>query len=112
MSQSSPLSSQDFSSKTHSVDELTKIFNTAVVSSRANANRDFSNELYNLVDSPSFEAILHGIRHLSNSQGVSERQAAEQIVKTFRKLDQVWTDYIFQEGVDRVQPANDSARNS
>lgn len=85
------------------MDELTRIFNSAIVSTRAETGRDFSAELYQLVQTPAFSAILSAIRLLSRSQGLSEAVAAEQVITTFRKLDSVWADYLFQEGVDRVR---------
>jgi hypothetical protein len=84
-------------------DELTRIFNTAVVSSQAKAKRDLSAELYEMTESPSFKAILNAVRQLAQVQGVNERQAAEQIIQTFRKVDEVWGEYVFREGLDRVR---------
>ena len=83
--------------------ELTRLLNAAILSTRADRKKDFAGELYQLVESPAFEAILAAIRNLSHSTGISERQAAEQIVQTFRKVDAVWTEYVFQEGVDRLR---------
>ena len=91
------------------MDELTKIFNSAIVSTRVDSGqagakaRDFSAELYTLVQTPAFSAILSAIRLLARSQNLSEREAAEQMIGTFRRLDGVWTDYVFQEGVDRLR---------
>ena len=84
-------------------EELSRVFNTAVVSTRAESIRDFSTELFTLVDSPAFKALLHGVKQLARTQGISEREAAEQMIETFRKLDKIWGEYIFQEGVDRIK---------
>jgi hypothetical protein len=83
--------------------ELTRLLNAAILSTRADRKKDFAGELYQLVESPAFEAILAAIRNLSVSSGMSERQAAEAIVQTFRKVDTLWTEYVFQEGVDRLR---------
>jgi hypothetical protein len=83
--------------------ELTRLLNAAILSTRADRKKDFASELYQLVETPAFEAILGAIRTLAHTSGMSERQAAESIVQTFRKIDQVWTDYVFQEGVDRLR---------
>jgi hypothetical protein len=85
------------------VDDLARVFNTALVSTRAGTVRDFSTELYSLVDSPAFRAILSSVRQLSRTSGCSEKEAAETLIETFRKLDQIWSEYIFQEGVDRLK---------
>lgn len=87
--------------------ELARVFNTALVATRTEAVRDFSAELYSLVESPAFQAILLAVRQLAKQQGTSEQEASEQIIKTFRKMDRTWSDYLFHEGVDRLfKPAN------
>lgn len=91
------------SSSSGSTAELTRLLNAAILSTRADRKRDFAGELYQLVESPAFEAILNAIRNLASTSGMSERQAAEAIIQTFRKVDQVWTEYVFQEGVDRLR---------
>jgi predicted solute-binding protein len=90
-------------SQTAQKDELTRIFNTALVSTQTGKKRDFSSELYELVESPAFKAILSAVRQLSRIHGVSERQAAEQVIQTFRKVDEVWGEYVFREGLDRIR---------
>lgn len=84
-------------------DELARIFNTALVATLAGGARDFSTEIFELMESPPFRAILGAVRQHARLQGLSERQAAEQIIASFRKIDQVWSDYVFQEGVDRIK---------
>lgn len=86
-----------------SVQDLTRIFNTALVATRVESSRDFSAELYALVQSPAFRAILDSIRSLARDQKLGEREAAEAIVQTFRRVDRIWEDYILQEGVDRLK---------
>ena len=84
-------------------DDLARVFNTALIASQVDTNRDFSSELFQLTQSASFKAILSAVRHLSKVQGVPERQAAEQIIQTFRKMDEIWGEYLFREGVDRLR---------
>lgn len=84
-------------------DDLTRIFNTALVATRAEVGRDYSSELLRLTDSPAFRAILGSVRQLALTQGVSEKDAAEAVVQTFRKVDRVWGDYLCQEGLDRLK---------
>jgi hypothetical protein len=86
-----------------SQDELIRVFNTALVATQAGSQRDFSGEIFELMENPAFRSILGAVRQHARLQGVSERQAAEQIITTFRKMDRVWTDYVFQEGVDRLK---------
>lgn len=84
-------------------DELIRVFNTALVATQAGAPRDFSNEIFELMENPAFRAILGAVRQYARLQGLSERQAAEQIIATFRKMDRVWSDYVFHEGVERLK---------
>ncbi len=89
-------------------DDLIKIFNTALVSTQSGSRRDFSGEIYELMESPAFRAVLSTVRQFARLQGLSERQAAEQIITTFRKMDQAWADYVFQQGLDRLKGAGGS----
>jgi hypothetical protein len=84
------------------VDDLARIFNTALVATKTQPGRDFQTELYQLMESPAFRAILTAIRQHARLQGLSEKHAAEQIIRTFRKVDELWSSYVFQEGVDRL----------
>ena len=84
-------------------DDLTRIFNTALVSTQSGVKRDFSAELSALTDSAPFKAVLNAVRQLSCVQGISERQAAEEIIAAFRKMDDIWSEYIFKEGLDRLR---------
>ncbi len=86
-----------------SVDDLTRIFNTALLSTKTESVRDFSGELYKLVESPAFRAILASIRQVARNHGISEREAAEAVIQTFRKLDTIWEGYLIQEGLDRLK---------
>lgn len=88
-----------------SQDELIRIFNTALIATQAEPARDFTREIYEMMESPAFRAILSTVRQYARLQGVSERQAAEQLIETFRKMDSVWRDYVFQQGVDRLKNA-------
>ncbi len=84
-------------------DDLSRTFNTALVSTQAGGKRDFSHELFELTQQAPFKAILSAVRQLARVQGIDERLAAEQVIETFRKVDNVWKDYVFQEGLDRIR---------
>jgi hypothetical protein len=85
------------------VDDLSRIFNTALVGTRTEGVRDLSAELFSLVESPAFRAILSAVRQTARTEGISEREAAEEVIRTFRKVDRIWETYILQEGVDRLR---------
>jgi hypothetical protein len=84
-------------------DELARVFNTAIVSSQANTTRDLSAELQQLTQSAPFKAILNAVRQLASVQGITERQSAEVIIETFREIDEVWSEYVFREGLDKIR---------
>lgn len=86
-----------------STEELTRIFNSALVASRVADSRNPASELQELMESTAFSAIMNAVRQVAGAEGISEKQAAEQIICTFRKMDQIWAEYVFQEGVDRLR---------
>lgn len=86
-----------------SVEDLVRIFNTALVTSRVESGRAYADEMMDMVQTPAFRAILKAIRDLAAETGVQERLAAEQIIHAFRKMDALWTDYLIQEGVQRLK---------
>lgn len=86
-----------------SVEDLARIFNTALISSRGEEVRDFTAELYGLMQSRAFKAILGAIKTLARDESLSEKDAAERLIQTFRKVDRIWLDYVFQEGIDRLK---------
>jgi hypothetical protein len=84
-------------------EDLSVIFNTAFVRSRAPASeRDLAAELAELAKSPAYHAIMNAAQQLARTQNISELEAAEQIVATFRKMDDVWGAYLTQEGLARI----------
>ncbi len=99
----STLGGSQSSAQKAAIDELTRIFNTALVSTRAKNLRDSSAELYALLQAPAFRVILGSIRQLSAQQGISELEAAEKVIETFRRIDEIWSDCIFQEGVNQLK---------
>ncbi len=84
------------------IDDLARIFNTAVVTVKTPPERNFPSELNEILQSPVFKSILYAVRDLSIKSGISEREASEQLIQTFRKLDSIWSDYLHHEGLERV----------
>ncbi|MCM2277971.1 MAG: hypothetical protein NDJ89_07820 [Oligoflexia bacterium] len=83
---------------------MARVFNSALLSTRGQDEGpvDFS-ELQDLINSPPIRALLGAIRQLSRVNGISERQAAEQVIRSFRRIDRIWMEYVFQEGLDRLK---------
>jgi hypothetical protein len=91
------------------VDDLVKAFNTALVSTKANnAQKPLSEDLFTLMQTPAYSILLRAVRQHAQQSHLSDREAAEQLIQTFRKLDQLWSDYLIQEGLERLRSGNSS----
>lgn len=86
-----------------SAEELSRIFNSALVATQVSGNSNPAAELQQLMESSAFQAIIQAIRQVVRSEGISEKQAAEQLIHTFRRMDEIWSNYVFQEGVERLR---------
>jgi hypothetical protein len=84
-------------------EELSRLFHTAVVTSQATTPRDFSAEIHELTQGAPFKSILNAVQQLAMAQDIPERLAAEQLIQTFRKVEQIWGDYLYREGIDRIR---------
>src|SRR5665647_1806996 len=82
---------------------LNQIFNTALVSSHSEAKPDSAAEIHTLMESPGFGAVLQSIQLLAGDQGISEIEAARELIRTFRRMDRLWMDYLVSEGVERLK---------
>jgi hypothetical protein len=91
-------------SETHlDIEHWTQVFNTALISTRVENARASSSELYTLIQEPAFNALLSSIQLLATTKGVSELDAAKEMIQVFRKIDQVWSDLLIQEGFERLK---------
>ena len=84
-------------------DQLARVFNTAMIASGAEADQDFSKRLQALVQTPAFTAILDSVKQLAESEGISEKEASEAIIATFKRLENIWKDYVYLEGVQKLK---------
>jgi hypothetical protein len=84
-------------------DTTTKVLNTAFIETAARSISDHGTELYQLVQTPAYKAIAEAVRSLARSQGMSEKDAAETVIDTFRKVDKIWKDFVFSEGIKRLK---------
>ncbi len=81
-------------------DGSTKIaLNTAVISTKATRPGAMGVRYQTLSNNPAFTAIASAVLHLSQKTGVSEQEAAQQVILAFRELDAIWDDYVYQEGL-------------
>lgn len=81
----------------------TQVFNTALITTRVEANQSTSSELYALLKEPAFNALLTAIKLLAETKDLSEADAAKEMIKTFRRIDQVWSELLIQEGFDHLK---------
>lgn len=91
------------SSQPISDERLIKVFNTAIISTHADPKRNFNQELQELLGSPAFRAILNATRQHALQSGLDDREAAEEIIRTFRAMDEIWRDYVFREGMKKIR---------
>jgi hypothetical protein len=85
------------------IEDLGRVFNTALLSSRSQSSRDWMGEIERLMETPAFRSLMSSIRHLARTQGTTEAAAAEEMIRTIRALDSAWSDYVFQEGLERIR---------
>jgi len=86
-----------------SLEDLGRTFNTALLTSLSRSSQGCSEEIQSAMDTQAFHSLLSSIRHLSRAQGISEAAAAEEIIRTVRRLDSAWRDYVFQQGLERLK---------
>ena len=84
-------------------DSLLKIFNTAILATRAPTSISENEELARLMGGRAFQAILSAVRQLAASERLPEAEASEEVIRTFRRLDELWGNYIFREGIAKVR---------
>jgi hypothetical protein len=82
---------------------LNQIFNTALVSSHTESRPDTASEIRKLMEMPAFGASLNATQLLAGEQGVSEIEAARELISTFRKLDRLWGEFLVSVGAERVK---------
>ena len=82
--------------------DFAKVFNTAMVKSRVPETPDFFAELFSLMETPEFKALTAAAQTLSEQESISPQEASERMIRVFRKMDQIWSSYLCQEGRERV----------
>lgn len=82
--------------------DLARVFSTAIVSTRTENGTDHCQKLSSLMESPAAKVILEAIQQLARNEGISELEAGQDLVRVFREIDQVWAEYLYQEGLGQV----------
>lgn len=88
-----------------SIEDLGRVFNTALLASEAPPERDWTGEIQRLMETQAFASLMGAVRHLARARGLSEAVAAEEMVATLRSLERLWREYVYQEGLERIRGA-------
>lgn len=83
--------------------EMIRSFNTAILTTRSEMYEDYTSKLENLLATPAFNSIMTAIHDLSVTQNISQDAAAQDVVKTFREIDNLWKSYLIQEGISKLK---------
>lgn len=89
-----------------------KIIHTAFVSLRAEESsgagtpRVSTGTIESVMETPAFKAIVQASLDLSQGQGLSELEAAKQVIQTIRDLDQIWQSLLIKEGLKNLGSSN------
>lgn len=84
--------------------ESIQLLNTAIIKSKEKRiNSAYEERLKKINNSPAIEAINKSISILAENQNISRDQAALQVIDAIRELDNVWSDYVTMEGIDRLK---------
>lgn len=106
------LSSISKDSKPHSMASWTnlserewlQIFNTALLQTKLEFNRPFGpTDITALIQSPAIQALIVGISYFADTKSITPLEAARELIRSFRKLDQLWTEQLLQEGIQKLR---------
>ena len=89
------------------LEDTARIFNTTLIASKAPNFSEQRSDILDIMKSSSFNAILVAVRYLAQSESISEALAAERIIATFRKADQAWSDYVYNEGLAKIRSGSE-----
>jgi hypothetical protein len=81
---------------------LAKIFNTTLVTSQTKENKQLAPALFAISETSAFRSILQAVTQHALIHGISEKEASLEIIRTFRELDQLWQQYILEEGLAKM----------
>lgn len=84
--------------------ESIQLLNTAIIKSKEKKiDNSYEERLNKINNSPAIEAINKSITILAEQQRISRDQAAIEVIEAVRELDQIWSDYVTMEGIDRLK---------
>jgi len=87
----------------NSVSETAKNLNTAFVSTQAVDDASAANDMRTLAESPAYRNIIAAVANLAKESSLSEVEAAQEIIHTFRKIDSVWKNFVISAGLNQLR---------
>lgn len=85
------------------IEQRVRLLNTAVITTKIPQQPVNSTKLNAIVKSEAFSLILKCVQEFAKVKNIPEETAAAEIIQTFRNLDKVWDEYIFQEGLNQLK---------
>lgn len=82
---------------------LSKALNTAFISTQLSKSTNISADLYFLKNTDAFKSLMVAVSDFSKRTGLSQERSAECLIETIRKLDNLWTEYFIQDGINRLK---------
>lgn len=84
--------------------EAIQLLNTAIIKSKdKKIDPSYESRLSSICDSESIKALSLAATYLSEQKSISRDQAAIELIETIRELDDIWTDYIMMEGIEKFK---------
>ena len=84
--------------------DFLQLLNTAVIKSKEKKiDQTYEKRLKKICSSQVLDSIQKAIAHLADVEKISKDEAAIRIVETLRELDNIWSDYVMMEGIDRLK---------
>lgn len=83
--------------------DLIRLFNTVIISSKINSDPSDSNKLAKLMQSQEFKKLIQLINEFALENGISFKQSAERYIQLFREMDVLWEKYVYSLGVKALK---------
>jgi hypothetical protein len=95
-------SGSDHSSNRDSTNRWISAFNTSLLTTRATAVTDQSQEIGRLMGTPEFASLLVAAQHLAKTQNLSEEESTERLIDLFRAIDHAWSQVVMSRGLNSL----------
>lgn len=83
--------------------QLDSAFSASFIDSYQSDLKAAALELQKITESTAYAALLNSAQQLSAQTGVSLQEAMLEMIKTFRKLDRLWGQYLHQEAIESLK---------